>query len=165
MENYKAAEQTLLDSTRYNDVYCIQGGGQTSLLERFGLMLQAGYPQIGKNEPYTMPVNVKGSEHVLDLTRSLDGFVHHKKRTITMQFLCCRPKSEWYKLQLDLERLLHGQWAWIGFKQSAGYWQGYCTVSCKRKTNGMIVTITALCNPYSYDQPTATKRVQHKKEG
>lgn len=146
--NYKAAEQTLLNIKHYNDVYCIKNGIQISLLERFGLMLRSGSPQIGKNEPYTMPVCVRGSDKVLDLTRALDGFVHFKHRTVTMQFLCCRPKQEWYKLQLDLEELLHGQWVRFGFKQSAGYWQGYCTVSCQRKVNGMIVTITALCNPY-----------------
>ena len=50
MADYKAIEQIARESSRFNDVLILQGGGTVSLLERFGLLINKGYPQVGKAE-------------------------------------------------------------------------------------------------------------------
>lgn len=117
MANYEIAEAAMLASDRYNDMLILTDADSISLLEQFGLMLDAGYPQIGRAEALSMLVHVPGSGRPLDLSRSLDGRLHYTKRQITAQFSCFRPKAQWGKLQQILELLLHGQWIWFRFKK------------------------------------------------
>ena len=132
MADYKAIEQIARESSRFNDVLILQGGGTVSLLERFGLLINRGYPQVG-------------------LSRSLDGKLHYSKRQITVQATCLRPKDQLDVLQKELEALLQGQWVWFRFKKDAYFWRGFCTVSMQRKEHSALVTLTAVCNPYNYN--------------
>ncbi len=151
MANYEIAEAAMLASDRYNDMLILTDADSISLLEQFGLMLDAGYPQIGRAEALSMLVHVPGSGRPLDLSRSLDGRLHYTKRQITAQFSCFRPKAQWGKLQQILELLLHGQWIWFRFKNSNWYWRGNLTVSVQPQDSSLTVTITGVCNPYSYN--------------
>ena len=108
MADYKAIEQIARESSRFNDVLILQGGGTVSLLERFGLLINRGYPQVGKAETLSMLVNVPGAGRPLDLSRSLDGKLHYSKRQITVQATCLRPKDQLDVLQKELEALLQG---------------------------------------------------------
>lgn len=151
MADYKAIEQIARESRRFNDVLILQGGGTVSLLERFGLLINKGYPQVGKAETLSMLVNVPGAGRPLDLSRSLDGKLHYSKRQITVQATCLRPKDQLDVLQKELEALLQGQWVWFRFKKDAYFWRGFCTVSMQRKEHSALVTLTAVCSPYNYN--------------
>ena len=61
MANYEIAEAAMLASDRYNDMLILTDADSISLLEQFGLMLDAGYPQIGRAEALSMLVHVPGS--------------------------------------------------------------------------------------------------------
>lgn len=151
MADYKTIEQIARESRRFNDVLILQGGGTVSLLERFGLLINKDYPQVGKAETLSMLVNVPGAGRPLDLSRSLDGKLHYSKRQITVQATCLRPKDQLDVLQKELEALLQGQWVWFRFKKDAYFWRGFCTVSMQRKEHSALVTLTAVCNPYNYN--------------
>ena len=151
MANYQVIEQLARQNDRFNDMIILQGNDTVSLLERFGLLLNKGYPQIGKAETLSMLVNVPGAGRPLDLSRSIDGKLHYKKRSITVQLSCFRPKAELDSIQEELEKLLQGQWVWFRFKNDVYFWRGYTTVSMSREEHKAVVTISATCNPYNYN--------------
>lgn len=146
--DYKAIE-TAAKGSGFNDLLVFDNGLSTSMLENFGLVMNKGYPKIGKAEPLKMLVKVPGGG-ILNLSKSLDGQVHYVKRTITAQFSCFRPKSEWGEIRDELEKF-HGQWLWFAFKSSSWYWRGQISVSMESKGEKVVVTFTAVCNPYSYN--------------
>lgn len=141
----------ILQSGRYNDFYIMDGADDLSLLEEFGLLLNAGYPKIGKAEPISLLVNVPGASKPLNLSKSLDGKLHYKQRQITAEFSCFEPKANWDSIQLRLEKLLHGQWRWFRFRHSSTYWRGHLSVKMQRGQRKATVTISGICNPYSYN--------------
>lgn len=151
MPNYEAIEKAVANNSRYNDINILQeDGSAVSLLKKYGLLLNKGYPKIGKAEPLKMLVQVPGGQ-TLDLTRSLDGKIHFISRKIEIQVCCFRPKTQWDALRHDLEQLLHGQWVWFRFKDSVWYWRGQANVSMEHTDRAAVITITAVCNPYSYN--------------
>lgn len=149
MANYQVVESAVKNSSRFSDLILFDGGLSVSMLERFGLILNKGYPKIGKAEPLKMLVHVPGGG-LLNLSRAIDGQVHYVKRQIEAQFSCFRPESEWAGIRAELESL-HGQWLWFRFKDSAWYWRGQITIDVKRKEHHLLVTVSAVCNPYSYN--------------
>lgn len=138
-------------SGNYNDLYIMDGTDFLSTLEEFGLLLNAGYPQIGKADPLALLVNVPGSDRPLNLSKAIDGRLHYKQRQITAEFSCFEPKADWENIQLRLEKLLHGQWRWFRFRNSSTYWRGHLSVRMQRGQNKATVTISGVCNPYSYN--------------
>ena len=148
--DYKAAEAAAAKSG-FNDFLLLVGGNAISLLQKFGLLFDKTYPQIGKAETLSMLVNVPGASRPLDLSRSIDGKLHYKSRKITVRFSCFRPQSEDDGIQKGLEKLLQGQWVWFKFRDDSFFWRGHTTVNFERKANKAAVTITAVCNPYKYN--------------
>lgn len=151
MKSYKAAEAAVKANSHCNDMQILTQGDTISLLDRFGLIIQKDYPQIGKAETLSMLVYVPGSGRPLDLSRSLDGKLHYIKRTITTQFVCVRPRNLWDQQQQELEKLLHGQWIWFRFRNNTQFWRGHLTVQAQPGEYSRTVTIKAVCNPYSYN--------------
>ena len=66
--------------------------GDYHTLTDWGLYLKVGSPKISSAEVDEYLVQVPGSDTLLNLTSSLDGRPHYKKRTITMELLCRAPK-------------------------------------------------------------------------
>lgn len=152
MADYQALEAVARANDRFNDLVILQNGTEmVSLLDRFGLLLNAGYPQIGKAETLSMLVYVPGSGRPLDLSRSLDGKLHYTKRQITALFSCFRPKDQWGTIQRELETLLHGQWTWFRFRQSSTFWRGYLTVTQTPGDYSIQFAVKGICNPYNYN--------------
>lgn len=85
--------------------------GTLSMRSDFGLWLKRDSPQIGKPETDSMLVEVPGADFLLDLTRAVDGSVHHKKRNISMEFVCDRPKAQWASIRAQLEARCKGNGA------------------------------------------------------
>jgi len=148
--NYKAIE-TAAAQKGFNDFILLVGGDTISLLQKFGLLFDKTYPQIGKAETLSMLVNVPGAGSPLDLSKAIDGKLHFKQRKITVKFSCFRPPSQYDSIQKELEKLLQGQWVWFRFRDDAYFWRGYTTVSVAREEHKASVTITAACNPYKYN--------------
>lgn len=151
MADYQTIETIARGSDRFNDLLILTGGSTVSLLERYGLLMNKGYPQIGRAETLSMLVSVPGAGRPLDLSRSLDGKLHYTKRQITVQMSCFRPRSQWDTIQKDLEALLHGQWVWFRFRPDVHFWRGYLTVSAQPWDHGITFTVKGICNPYHYN--------------
>ena len=103
MRDYAALEALAAQNPRMNDMRITTPKGTLSMRSDFGLWLKRGSPQIGKPETDSMLVEVPGADFLLDLTRSVDGSVHYKKRNISMDFVCDRPKTQWAYIRSRLE--------------------------------------------------------------
>ena len=82
MRDYAALEALAAKSPRLNDMRITTPKGTLSMRSDFGLWLKRDSPQIGKPETDSMLVEVPGADFLLDLTRAVDGSVHHKKRNM-----------------------------------------------------------------------------------
>lgn len=156
MPNYEAIEKAVANNSRYNDINILQeDGSAVSLLKKYGLLLNKGYPKIGKAEPLKMLVQVPGGG-VLNLSGALTGKVNYIKRQITMQFSCFRPQEQWYTIQDELEQQLHGKWIWFYQRHSNTVWRGQASVSMARKEKYAVVSVSVICSPYG-ENLTASK--------
>ena len=117
----------------------------------FGLWLKRDSPQIGKPETDSTLVEVPGADFLLDLTRAVDGSVHHKKRNISMEFVCDRPKAQWASIRAQLEALLQGQWLHFYFVLDGEVWAGQLDVEMTPGEYKATVKITATCDPWPKD--------------
>ena len=133
-----------------NDVRIFLDASTTiSLRSTYGLWLKKDSPKIGPEEPDTNLVEVPGADFLLDLTRAVDGSVHYKKRKITMEFVCGRPKAQWPGIRDMLETLLQGQWVRFYFTRDKETWAGQFEISLTPDENGKAtVSMTATCDPF-----------------
>lgn len=153
MTYYESIEDMAAHNPNLNDMRVLFGSETVSLRTRFGLWLNKGSPTIGKSETESNLVYVPGSDKVLNLTRALDGKVHFKKRTITMEFTVLRPKKTWENVRSDLETALQGQWLQFYFELDPSWiWTGFFDVEFKPGDYSATVTITATCNPYKFSR-------------
>nr|DAL47279.1 MAG TPA_asm: distal tail protein [Caudoviricetes sp.] len=125
--------------------------GNYDTLATWGLYMKVGSPNIGEPEPDETLVHVTGSDTLLNLTTALDGKVHYKKRSITMELLCTAPKKLWKVLQSRLHNALEGKWLQCVFDDDPSwYWEGLWHVKFVPGRLSATVTITGTCNPYKY---------------
>ena len=150
MRDYAAMEAIAAQNPNLNDVRIFLDASTTvSLRSTYGLWLKKGSPKIGPAEPDTNLVEVPGADFLLDLTRAVDGSVHYKKRKITMDFVCGRPKTQWPSIRDKLETLLQGQWVRFYFTRDKETWAGQFEVSLTPDENGQAtVSMTATCDPF-----------------
>lgn len=149
MRDYAALEALAAQSPRLNDMRITTPKGTLSMRSDFGLWLKRDSPQIGKPETDSMLVEVPGADFLLDLTRAVDGSVHHKKRNISMEFVCDRPKAQWPGIRDKLETLLQGQWVRFYFTRDKETWAGQFEISLTPDENGKAtVSMTATCDPF-----------------
>ena len=160
MRDYAALEALAAQSPHLNDMRITTPKGTLSMRSDFGLWLKRDSPQIGKPETDSMLVEVPGADFLLDLTRSVDGSVHHKKRNISTEFVCDRPKAQWASIRAQLEALLQGQWLHFYFVRDGEVWAGQLDVEMAPGEYKATVKITATCDPWPKDripdQPTDT---------
>ena len=152
MRDYAALEAIAAKSSRVNDACVITSKSTLSMRSDFGLWLKRDSPQIGKPETDSLLVEVPGADFLLDLTRAVDGSVHHKKRKITMEFVCDRPKTQWAHIRAQLEALLQGQWLRFYFTRDGELWGGLFDVEMKPDDRAATVSITATCDPWPKDR-------------
>ena len=152
MRDYAALEALAAQSPRLTDMRITTPNGTLSMRSDFGLWLKRDSPQIGKPEADSMLVEVPGADFLLDLTRAVDGSVHHKKRKITMDFVCDRPKTQWAYIRPRLEALLQGQWQHFYFVRDGEVWAGQLDVEMTPGEHKATVKITATCDPCSKDR-------------
>lgn len=149
MTDYAVAEALAEKNANLNDVRIFLDSSDTiSLRSKFGLWLKQGSPKIGKPEADTNLIEVPGADFLLDLTKAVDGVVHYKKRTITMEFLCDRPRDQWPSIRDDLETLLQGQWTRFYFTRDKEVWSGQFDVTLTPGTEHASVSMTATCDPF-----------------
>lgn len=148
MRDYAALEAAAALNPRLNDVRVTTADGTLSLRSTFGLWLNKESPKVGKPETDSMLVEVPGADALLDLTRAIDGQVHYKKRSITMEFTCDRPKAQWAYLRSQLETLLQGQWLRFYFTRDGEVWAGQFDVELAPGEYRATVSITATCDPW-----------------
>lgn len=135
--------------------------GNYDTLATWGLYMKTGSPKIGEPEPEENLVNVPGSDALLNLTVALDGKVHYKKRTITMELLCTAPKRLWKALQSSLTNALEGKWLQCVFDDDPSwYWEGLWHVKFVPGRLSSTVTITGTCNPYKYAINDGTQEIK-----
>lgn len=151
MRDYAALEALAAKNPRMNDMRITTPTKTFSMRSDFGLWLKRGSPQIGKPETDSMLVEVPGADFLLDLTRAVDGSVHHKKRKITVEFVCDRPKAQWGHIRAQLEALLQGQWLRFYFTRDNEVWAGQLDVEMTPGEYKASVKITATCDPWPKD--------------
>lgn len=135
--------------------------GNYDTLATWGLYMKVGSPNIGEPEPDETLVQIPGSDTLLNLTTSLDGKVHYKKRTITMELLCTAPKKLWKVLQSRLHNALEGKWLQCVFDDDPSwYWEGLWHVKFVPGRLSATVTITGSCNPYKYNVYDGTQDIR-----
>nr|DAJ56946.1 MAG TPA: distal tail protein [Caudoviricetes sp.] len=123
--------------------------GNYHTLKDWGLLMKVGSPKIGPAEVDEYLVQVPGSDTMLNLTNSLDGKPHYKKRTITMEFKCIAPKKTWSTLHSTIANAIHGKWLQCVFDDDgAWYWEGLWKVSFTPAEFYCVFTITGTCNPF-----------------
>lgn len=150
MRDYAAMEAIAAQNPNLNDVRIFLDASTTiSLRSTYGLWLKKDSSKIGPEEPDTNLVEVPGADFLLDLTRAVDGSVHYKKRKITMEFVCGRPKAQWPGIRDKLETLLQGQWVRFYFTRDKETWAGQFEISLTPDENGKAtVSMTATCDPF-----------------
>ena len=148
MRDYAALAAIAAKNPRINDARIITPKGTFSLRSDFGLWLKRDSPQIGKPETDSMLVEVPGADFLLDLTRAVDGSVHHKNRKITIELICDRPKAQWAYIRAQLEAMLQGQWLRFYFTRDGEVWAGQLDVEMTPGEYKASVKITANCDPW-----------------
>jgi len=154
MRDYTALEALAAQNPRLNDMRITTPKGTLSMRSDFGLWLKRDSPQIGKPETDSMLVEVPGADFLLDLTRAVDGSVHYKKRKITMEFVCDRPKVQWASIRAQLEALLQGQWLRFYFTRDGELWDGLFDVEMKPGDHNATVSIKVTCDPFRKGRAT-----------
>lgn len=124
--------------------------GGHNLFADFGLQICEGSPIIGGAEPDSKLVYVPALDIPLDLSKSLDGKIHYKQRTITIEVVCKLARKYWPAMQSNLENALQGRWLTCVFDNDPSWeWQGLWRVEPKdRELRTASHTITGTCAPY-----------------
>lgn len=124
--------------------------GGYHLYKDFGLQICEGSPLIGGAEPENLLKWVPALDTPLDLSKSIDGKIHYKQRTITIEAVCKLPRKFWPAVQSTLENVLQGKWLACVFEDDPSWeWQGLWRVEPKdRELRTASYTITGTCAPY-----------------
>ena len=106
-------------------------------------------------EVQSYTVEVPGRDGALDFTEALDGLVHYKNRTVTMEMQCFAEDEDYAALESKCRGLLHGRRMPIRFDSDPGYYfLGRLSVDWASGPNIDTATITAECDPYRYQDET-----------
>ena len=152
MRDYAVLEALAAQNPRLNDMRITTPTQTFSMRSDFGLWLNRDSPQIGKPETNSMFVEVPGADFLLDLTCAIDGQVHYKKRVITMELTCDRPKAQWASIRYQLDTLLQGQWLRFYFTRDGEVWAGQFDAELIPGEYQATVSITATCDPWPKDR-------------
>lgn len=127
---------------------------------------QSAPAEIGIAEPILYQVEVPGYEdsktgHLLDLTQSFVGRTAYKNRTILINCVCRRPRSEWPELRSRLASEVHGKIKKIVFDDDpTHYWYGRCYVESWNADNRLAYPVISVdAAPYRWDSALTTKTV------
>lgn len=146
MRDYTEAESAASASNRFNKVIVLLGAEKTNLLTSYGLWLKKGSPKISAPEVESLLEYPPGYDFVYNFTQAVDGKVHFKSRTVTMEFACLRPKNQWDSIRGELESALQGQWLEFYFSNSPDiHHTGLFEVELTPGTDIAVVTITVTC--------------------
>lgn len=125
---------------------------------------QSAPAEIGIADPILYQVEIPGYEdaktgHLLDLTKSFVGRTAYKNRTIVINCVCRRPRSEWPELRSRIASEIHGKIKKIVFDDDkTHYWYGRCYVESWNADNRIaypVITIDAA--PYRWEaEPIST---------
>lgn len=110
MLDYLAVEKAAAQSPKIPKVFVQLDGEFKSLLTEYGLWLKKNGLDIGPPDVEGEQEYPPGYDMVLDFTQAVDGKVHFKKRAISIELVCLRPKAQWESIRSQLETALQGQW-------------------------------------------------------
>lgn len=66
------------------------------------------YPAISPPKPKRKQVEVLGLDGMLDLSKTLTGYMLYERRTITMEFNILAPRAQWPEIHSEIMDMLHG---------------------------------------------------------
>lgn len=126
-------------------------------------LIQRSYPIVSPPEPYMNLVEIPGRDRPLDLTAALDGSVHYKARTITMQFMALGERNEFAESISRLYNRLHGRRAFIYLDDDPlWFYDGRCVCSePSYKKHAWYITVTATANAYKYSHYTTVDDIPY----
>lgn len=115
-------------------------------------LLQVGPARVSPPSPQILTQTIPGSDRVIDLTQSLDGFVHYDPAAFSAVYRCIKPREEWDGVISEILNFLHGRNAKLYLDDTEkGHWEGRFSVEnieyAKYKFD---LTITGTVDPYKY---------------
>lgn len=123
-------------------------------LDTYEIGLYLSSRSIESPEPQTYTVEIPGRDGPLDLTESLDGYVHYDNREVKMEFLFMG-RENWESIYSELAQFLQGRKVKIYFPDEMDcYFYGRCTIGdfdMDSSTNyGGNFEVVADCDPWRY---------------
>ena len=130
-----------------------EDGVQYDPWDEWGLALCSR--EIEAPEVQTHLVEIPGRDGYLDLTETLDGYVHYYNREVSLEFKALT-RDGFFDAYGDLATITHGQKIKIYFPDESDlYFYGRCTLDKTELSNdspwGGYITLIADCDPYRYD--------------
>lgn len=115
-------------------------------------LYQVGAARVAPPLPQILTQTVPGMDGLIDLTRSLDGFVHYEPTEFTGKYKCIKPREEWDSVVSEILNFLHGESANLYLDDTEkGHWEGRFYVSAiEYEKYTFIITITGSVDPYKY---------------
>ena len=115
-------------------------------------LLQVGAARVSPPVPQTRTQIVPGRDGVIDLTQSLDGFVHYEPATFTGVYRCIARRKDWDGVISEILNFLQGRSAKLYLDDTEkGHWEGRFTIeSIEYGKAKFDVTITGIVDPYKY---------------
>lgn len=127
---------------------------------------QTAPAEIGMADPILYQVEVPGYEdpktgHLLDLTKSFVGRTAYKNRTILVNCVCRRPRSEWPVLRSKIASEIHGKVKKIVFDDDAThYWYGRCYLESWNADNRLAYPVISIdAAPYRWENAVTSTTV------
>lgn len=115
-------------------------------------LLQVGAARVSPPSPKILTQTVPGKDGVIDLTQSLDGFVHYEPATFTGKYRCIAPREEWDGVISKIMNFLHGRSAKLYLDDTEkGHWEGrFAVEGIEYDKYKFDMTITGTIDPYKY---------------
>lgn len=130
-----------------------EDGVQYDPWDEWGLALCSR--EIEAPEVQTHLVEIPGRDGYLDLTETLDGYVHYYNREVSLEFKALT-RDGFFDAYGEFATITHGQKIKIYFPDESDlYFYGRCTLDKTELSNdsswGGYITLIADCDPYRYD--------------
>lgn len=115
-------------------------------------LLQVGAARVSPPVPQIMTQTVPGMDGRLDLTQSLDGFVHYEPATFTGKYRCIAKRDVWDKVISEILNFLQGRSAKLYLDDTEkGHWEGrFAVENIEYDKFKFDLTITGTVDPYKY---------------
>jgi len=120
----------------------------------FGLYFNK-FPVVAPPDPILNTIEIPGMDGQLNLSTSLDGYMHYKTRKMSLQFVYVGNRSDFFSVQQNVFNTVHGREMDIILDDDPAYrYHGIVTVGTPSisKKYDFILPVTVQCDAYKYER-------------